>query len=193
MPLTCKLELHQPGSIHPRLAMQPRLCCHGFIPHPTLTHVSLTKCSAAQAGLPGLLLSWLNMLQQQQQRLLAKKESHTKLRRERFQVQPQPEPASPQKVEGKMPGCILLAADPAPAAASWGGPPHCSVPRQASTSPCEHADPALPTACPHRQRRECCPAPACTSALTQRCLQTLPPTHCPAAARGRSPSTRRLE
>lgn len=168
------------------------LCCHGFTPHPTLAHVSLIKCSAAQAGLPGLLLSWLNMLQQQQH-LLAKKESHTKLHRERLQVQPQPEPASPQNVEGKMPGCILLAADPAPAAASWGGPPHCSVPQQASTSLCERADPALPTACLHRQWHECCPAPACTGMLTQCCLQPLPPTHYRSAAHGWSPSTARLE
>lgn len=29
------------------------LALHGFIPHPTLAHVSLIKCSAAQAGLPG--------------------------------------------------------------------------------------------------------------------------------------------
>lgn len=108
------------------------------------------------------------------------------------QSTPQPAPVSPQNVEGKMPGCILLAVDPGPTAASWGGTPRCSPPQQALTSLREPADPALPTACPHRRWCQCCPAPACTSVLTQCYPQPLPPTHCPGAAHGLS-STGRLE
>lgn len=154
---------------HPsQLAMWLSFCCHGFTPHPTLAQVSLIKCSATRARLPGPLLSWLNMLQQH---LLAKKESHTKHHRERLQVQPQPEPASPQNVEGKMTGCILLAADPVPAAASWADPPAALLlnkPQPACRPNAAHSPHRpwpefwLPSTCLHRPVD---PAP--------------PPTHCP--------------
>lgn len=101
-------HLHVPWlELHPNLTCGPS--CAAMASHwipPSHTYPS----SNALPGLLGLLFSWLNMLQQQQY-LLAKKGSHTKLSREKLQVQPQPEPASPRNAEGRMPGCILLATD----------------------------------------------------------------------------------
>lgn len=131
----------------------------GSMPQPTLAHISLSSCSAAQAGLAGLLLSWLSRLQQHS---LAQRESHSSLCRERLQVQPQPELLPPQ-----CGGQSALSCSPAPAAGSWGSSPLCSLPQQASTSLVSLQTP-------------CCPPPAAHSLPTQSlacAAHSLPPQH----------------
>lgn len=60
------------------------------------SHVSLNKCSATRAALPGLLQALL-----QQQRLLAKKESHTRLWKERLKTHPNPRLPHPKMWRAK--------------------------------------------------------------------------------------------
>lgn len=66
------------------------LCCHFFPDMPPLPRNPSPNAALHSQDCP-CSDSWLNVLQQQQC-LLAKEESHTKLHRERLQMQPQPHP-----------------------------------------------------------------------------------------------------
>lgn len=112
------------------------LCCHSFPDIPPLHRIPSPNAALHSQECPPSD-SWLNMLQQQHG-FLAKKESHTKLHRERLQVQPQPHPKTWRAK------CL--------GASSWlqtlhpqqAHPPCHSIPQQAPISLCECADMVLP-------------------------------------------------
>lgn len=120
--------------------------------HPC-TCIPLQMLSAAQAGLPGPLLSWLNMLQQH---LLAKKESHTKLRRERLQYNHNLSLPHPKMWRAKCQSASFWPQTLHPQQPA--GVAHTATPFLNELV--EHPDPALPTACLHLCGESVLPAAA---------------------------------